>query len=69
MQPNSLPDAIQLVNSNKYGNGTAIFTTSAGVASTFPHEIDDGKVGINIPIPVLWLSSLPQDPGHHLPET
>ncbi|CAK9857288.1 unnamed protein product [Sphagnum jensenii] len=52
IKPNSLPDAIQLVNSNKYGNGTAIFTTSAGVASTFPHEIDDGKVGINIPIPM-----------------
>jgi len=52
MQANSLRDAIQLVNRSKYGDGTAIFTRSAGVGSTFQHEIDGRQVGINIPIPV-----------------
>jgi malonate-semialdehyde dehydrogenase (acetylating)/methylmalonate-semialdehyde dehydrogenase len=52
MQASSLQEAIQLVNSNKYGNGTAIFTRSGAAARTFQHEIDAGQVGINIPIPV-----------------
>jgi malonate-semialdehyde dehydrogenase (acetylating)/methylmalonate-semialdehyde dehydrogenase len=52
MQLNCLRDAIPLVNRNKCGNGTAIFSRSARVASTFQHEIDVGQVGINIPIPV-----------------
>jgi malonate-semialdehyde dehydrogenase (acetylating)/methylmalonate-semialdehyde dehydrogenase len=52
MQASSLQEAIQLVNSNKYGNGTAIFTRSGAAARRFQHEIDAGQVGINIPIPV-----------------
>jgi malonate-semialdehyde dehydrogenase (acetylating)/methylmalonate-semialdehyde dehydrogenase len=48
----TLDDAIALVNKNPYGNGTAIFTTSGGVARRYQHEIDAGQVGINVPIPV-----------------
>ena len=44
----SLADAIQLVNNNPYGNGTAIFTTSGAHARQFQYEIDVGQVGINV---------------------
>jgi malonate-semialdehyde dehydrogenase (acetylating)/methylmalonate-semialdehyde dehydrogenase len=45
-------DAIDLVNSNPYANGTAIFTNDGGAARRFQHEIQVGMVGINVPIPV-----------------
>jgi len=48
----TLDDAIQLINSNPYGNGTAIFTNSGGVARKYQHEIDVGQIGVNVPIPV-----------------
>lgn len=48
----TLEDAIQLINNNPYGNGTAIFTRSGAAARKYQHEIDVGQVGINIPIPV-----------------
>lgn len=48
----TLEDAIQLINSNPYGNGTAIFTTSGNYARQFVNEIDVGQVGVNVPIPV-----------------
>ena len=44
----SLAAAIQLVNSNPYGNGTAVFTTSGAHARQFQYEIDVGQVGINV---------------------
>ncbi|KAG8235184.1 hypothetical protein J437_LFUL014148 [Ladona fulva] len=48
----TLDDAIKLINSNPYGNGTAIFTTNGATARKFTHEIDVGQVGVNVPIPV-----------------
>ena len=45
-------EAISLVNSNPYGNGTAIFTNDGGAARRFQHEVEAGMVGINVPIPV-----------------
>lgn len=48
----TLEDAIQLINNNPYGNGTAIFTSSGIAARKFQHEVDCGQVGINVPIPV-----------------
>jgi malonate-semialdehyde dehydrogenase (acetylating)/methylmalonate-semialdehyde dehydrogenase len=48
----TLKDAIDLVNANPFGNGTAIFTQSGAAARRFQNEIDVGHVGINIPIPV-----------------
>ncbi|MBI2312355.1 MAG: CoA-acylating methylmalonate-semialdehyde dehydrogenase [Betaproteobacteria bacterium] len=47
-----LDQAINLVNRNPYGNGTAIFTRSGGAARRFQNEIQVGMVGINVPIPV-----------------
>lgn len=48
----SYDDAMDLVNSNPYGNGTAIFTNDGGAARRFQNEVQVGMVGINVPIPV-----------------
>jgi malonate-semialdehyde dehydrogenase (acetylating)/methylmalonate-semialdehyde dehydrogenase len=48
----TLDDAIDLINKNEYGNGTAIFTKSGATAETFRKRIEAGQVGINVPIPV-----------------
>jgi len=52
LNANTLDDAINIINSNPYGNGTAIFTNSGAIARKYQHEIDVGQVGINVPIPV-----------------
>jgi malonate-semialdehyde dehydrogenase (acetylating)/methylmalonate-semialdehyde dehydrogenase len=52
LRADSLEEAIALVNSNPYANGTAIFTESGGAARRFQSEIQVGMVGINVPIPV-----------------
>jgi malonate-semialdehyde dehydrogenase (acetylating) / methylmalonate-semialdehyde dehydrogenase len=44
--------AVDLVNTNPYGNGTAIFTCDGGAARRFQHEVQVGMIGINVPIPV-----------------
>lgn len=44
--------ALELINSNPYGNGTAIFTNDGGAARRFQNEVEVGMVGINVPIPV-----------------
>ena len=48
----SLDEAISVINSNMYGNGTAIFTSNGATARKFQHEVDVGQIGINLPIPV-----------------
>ena len=48
----SFDDAIALINSGEFGNGTAIFTNDGGAARRFQHEIEVGMIGINVPIPV-----------------
>jgi malonate-semialdehyde dehydrogenase (acetylating)/methylmalonate-semialdehyde dehydrogenase len=45
-------EAVGLVNSNPYGNGTAIFTRDGGAARQFQFDVQAGMVGINVPIPV-----------------
>ena len=45
-------EAVELVNENPYGNGTAIFTRDGGVARQFQFDVQAGMVGINVPIPV-----------------
>ncbi|WP_144734779.1 CoA-acylating methylmalonate-semialdehyde dehydrogenase [Extensimonas perlucida] len=49
---NSLDEAIEFINANPHGNGTAIFTQSGAAARKFQEDIDVGQVGINVPIPV-----------------
>lgn len=48
----TLDEALKIVNENKYGNGTAIFTQSGATARKFEREVNVGQVGINVPIPV-----------------
>ena len=48
----SYDDALELVNSSQFGNGTAIFTNDGGAARRFQNEVEVGMVGINVPIPV-----------------
>jgi malonate-semialdehyde dehydrogenase (acetylating)/methylmalonate-semialdehyde dehydrogenase len=52
IQAESLDDALDIINANKYGNGTAIFTQSGATARKFENEVNVGQIGINIPIPV-----------------
>lgn len=52
MTVDTLDEAIDVINNNMYGNGTAIFTTNGATARKFTNDIDVGQVGINVPIPV-----------------
>ena len=45
-------EAVQLINDNPYGNGTAIFTNDGGAARQFQNEVEVGMIGINVPVPV-----------------
>ncbi|TDZ12767.1 Methylmalonate-semialdehyde dehydrogenase [Colletotrichum spinosum] len=48
----TLDGAIELINKNEYGNGTAIFTRSGATAESYRRNIEAGQIGINVPIPV-----------------
>jgi malonate-semialdehyde dehydrogenase (acetylating)/methylmalonate-semialdehyde dehydrogenase len=68
--------AIRLINSNPYGNGTAIFTSSGEAARRFVRGVAVGMIGVNVPIPVPmayysfggWKDSLFGDKHVHGPE-
>jgi malonate-semialdehyde dehydrogenase (acetylating)/methylmalonate-semialdehyde dehydrogenase len=68
--------ALELVNSNPFANGTAIFTRDGGAARQFQFDVEVGMVGINVPIPVPvsyysfggWKSSLFGDTHMYGPE-
>jgi malonate-semialdehyde dehydrogenase (acetylating) / methylmalonate-semialdehyde dehydrogenase len=45
-------EALHLINTHQYGNGTAIFTNDGGAARRFEIEVDVPMIGINVPIPV-----------------
>jgi len=52
IEVDTLDEAIALINTNAYGNGTSIFTSSGAAARKYQHEIKVGQVGINVPVPV-----------------
>src|SRR3954454_20116092 len=70
------PDALEVINSNPYGNGAAIFTHDGGAARRFEQEVTAGMVGVNVPIPVPmayhsfggWKDSLYGDLHMHGPD-
>ncbi len=72
----SVDEAIALINSNPYGNGTAIFTSSGDAARRFQRGVNVGMIGINVPVPVPmsyysfggWKDSLFGDKHIHGPE-
>lgn len=45
-------EGVDLINSGRFGNGTAIFTNDGGAARRFQSEVQVGMIGINVPIPV-----------------
>lgn len=52
MEVDTLDEAVNIINKNRYGNGTAIFTTNGATARKYTMDIDVGQVGVNVPIPV-----------------
>ncbi len=72
----TVEDAIEMINANPYGNGTAIFTSSGEAARRFQRGVNVGMIGINVPIPVPmayysfggWKDSLFGDKHVHGPE-
>ncbi|WP_051047271.1 CoA-acylating methylmalonate-semialdehyde dehydrogenase [Nocardia asiatica] len=69
----TLEQAIELIEKNPFGNGSAIFTRSGHAARTFQRTVSTGMVGVNIPIPVPvatygfagWKASAFGDTGLH----
>ncbi len=76
LRVDTVDDAIDLINANPYGNGTAIFTSSGEAARRFQRGVHVGMIGINVPIPVPmayysfggWKDSLFGDKHVHGPE-
>jgi malonate-semialdehyde dehydrogenase (acetylating)/methylmalonate-semialdehyde dehydrogenase len=50
MSAETLDEAIQLINRNRYGNSACIFTRSGSAARRFRHEVMAGNIGVNIGI-------------------
>jgi malonate-semialdehyde dehydrogenase (acetylating)/methylmalonate-semialdehyde dehydrogenase len=48
VKAHSLDEAIEIVNSSPFGNGTSIFTESAASVRWYRHEVEAGMVGVNI---------------------
>jgi malonate-semialdehyde dehydrogenase (acetylating)/methylmalonate-semialdehyde dehydrogenase len=76
LRADTVDQAIDLINANPYGNGTAIFTNSGEAARRFQRGVHVGMIGINVPIPVPmayysfggWKDSLFGDKHVHGPE-
>jgi malonate-semialdehyde dehydrogenase (acetylating)/methylmalonate-semialdehyde dehydrogenase len=76
LRADSLDQAIEIINANPYGNGTAIFTSSGQAALKFQRSVHVGMIGINVPVPVPmafysfggWKDSLFGDTHVHGPE-
>lgn len=47
LEAETLDDAIQVINDNPYGNGTAIFTASGATARRFINEIGRFRLTLN----------------------
>ncbi|OYX86983.1 MAG: methylmalonate-semialdehyde dehydrogenase (CoA acylating) [Azorhizobium sp. 35-67-5] len=52
VRTDTFEQALDLVNTHEYGNGTAIFTNDGATARAFDYGVVAGMVGINVPIPV-----------------
>ena len=52
LRASTVDEAIDLINANPYGNGTAIFTSNGGAARKFVRGVQVGMIGVNVPVPV-----------------
>src|SRR4029079_14489596 len=76
IQAGSLAEAIMLVNSSRFGNGTSIFTESGASVRRYRHEVEAGMIGVNIGVaaPVAffpfsgWKASCLGDRQAHAPD-
>jgi malonate-semialdehyde dehydrogenase (acetylating)/methylmalonate-semialdehyde dehydrogenase len=76
LRASTFAEALDIVNANPYGNGTAIFTSSGRAARDFQRNVQVGMIGVNVPIPVPmafysfggWKDSLFGDTHVHGPE-
>ncbi|MGZ4266174.1 MAG: CoA-acylating methylmalonate-semialdehyde dehydrogenase [Solirubrobacteraceae bacterium] len=48
IQAGSLDEAIEIVNSSRFGNGASIFTESGASVRRYRHEVEAGMIGVNI---------------------
>jgi malonate-semialdehyde dehydrogenase (acetylating)/methylmalonate-semialdehyde dehydrogenase len=48
MRVETLADAIELVNSSRFGNATSIFTASGKAAREYSSRVEAGMVGVNV---------------------
>ena len=48
IEVDSLDDAIALVNTSNYGNGTSIFTESGAAVRRYRSEVEVGMIGVNV---------------------
>jgi len=51
VRPESLDEAIAMMNNLSFGNGATIFTSSGAAARQFSREIQCGMLGVNIGVP------------------
>ena len=51
LRPQSLEEAIAMMNTHCYGNGASIFTSSGAAARQFARDIRCGMLGINVGVP------------------
>uniref|UniRef100_A0A2P2J5Y0 Aldehyde dehydrogenase domain-containing protein n=2 Tax=Rhizophora mucronata TaxID=61149 RepID=A0A2P2J5Y0_RHIMU len=63
LQANTMEEAINIVNRNKYSNGACIFTTSGMAARKFQTEVEVSQVGINVPPSVPFSSFISAKPS------
>jgi malonate-semialdehyde dehydrogenase (acetylating) / methylmalonate-semialdehyde dehydrogenase len=51
-----LDEALEVVNSSRYGNSSILFTSSGGAARQFRYGVEAGMIGVNIGVaaPVAW---------------
>jgi malonate-semialdehyde dehydrogenase (acetylating)/methylmalonate-semialdehyde dehydrogenase len=52
VRAHNMQEAMDLIDSHEYGNGTCIFTRDGEAARYFSDNIKVGMVGINVPLPV-----------------
>ena len=52
MRVSGFQEGRDIINSNPYANGTAVFTRDGGAARQFQFDVQVGMVGVNVPVPV-----------------
>ncbi|HET6831097.1 MAG TPA: CoA-acylating methylmalonate-semialdehyde dehydrogenase [Solirubrobacterales bacterium] len=56
LEVESLDEALEFVNSSRYGNASVIFSSSGEAVRRYRNEVEAGMVGVNIgvPAPIAW---------------